>query len=235
MDNDCAYGYITFSLVLIFEAIVFSSDNMDNMEITSQRNREKFYDDGFLYIFDNLSADEKTEFWRCEQKRHCKARVHIRHREVVKTINSHNHEPSAAKIAADKIVTKIKKRAIQTQESTCQVINECTQNTDIACQGALPNQQALKKLIKRKRNEVYQAPLNPTTLASLEISEYYKMYESEPGNTENFLLADSGPDAERILIFGRQRNLELALNCDDFLWMGHLKLHRVYSNKFLLF
>lgn len=119
--------------------------------ITSQWNREKFYENGFLYIFDKLSADEKTEFWRCEQKRHCKARVHIVNHEVVKSINMHNHEPSAAKVAADKIVTKMKKRAIETQESTCQVINECTQNTDVACQGALPNQQALKKLIRRKR------------------------------------------------------------------------------------
>jgi len=76
----------------------------------------------------------------------------------------HNHEPSAAKVAADKIVTKIKKRAVETQESTCQVINECTQNTDVACQGA-PNQQALKKLIRRKRNEINQAPSNPTILS----------------------------------------------------------------------
>ncbi|CAI6348844.1 unnamed protein product [Macrosiphum euphorbiae] len=73
--------------------------------------------------------------------------------EVVKTINMHSHEPSAAQEAEDKIVTKIKKSTIETQELTCQVINECTQNSDVACQGALPNQQALKKLIRRKRNE----------------------------------------------------------------------------------
>jgi len=106
-----------------------------------------------LYVFDKLFVDQKTEFWQCEQKRHCKARVHIVNGEVVKTINMHSHEPSAAKVAADKIVTNIKKRALETQESTCQVINECTQNTDVAYQGALPNQQALKKLIRRKRNE----------------------------------------------------------------------------------
>lgn len=205
--------------------------------ITSQRNREKFYENGFLYAFDKLSADKKTEFWRCEQKRHCKARVHIVNREVVKTINMHSHQPSAVKVAADKIVTKIKKRALETQESACQVINECTQNTDIACQGAqsLPNQQALKKLIRRKRNEIHQAPSNPINLADLEIPECYKTYESEPGKTENFLLADSGPGADRILIFGRQRNLEIALICDDFLWTGHLKLRQIYSNKFMLF
>ncbi|CAI6351057.1 unnamed protein product [Macrosiphum euphorbiae] len=70
----------------------------------------------------------------------------VANREVVKTINMHSHEPSAAKVAADKIVTKIKKRAIETQESTFQVINECTQYSDVTFQGALLNQQALKKL-----------------------------------------------------------------------------------------
>jgi len=77
-----------------------------------------------LYVFDKLSADQKTEFWQCEQKRHCKTRVHIVNREVVKTINMHSHEPSAAKVAADKIVTKIKKRALEIQELTCQVYSK---------------------------------------------------------------------------------------------------------------
>jgi len=192
--------------------------------ITSQRNREKFYENRFFYVFDKLSADQKTEFWRCEQKRHCKARIHIVNREFVKTINMHCHEPSAAKVAADKIVTKIKKRVLETQESTCQVVNECTQNTDVACQGTHPNQQALKKLIRRKRNEIHQAPSNPKNLANLEIPECYKTYELEPGITEYFLLADSGPGADRILIFGRQRNLEIALLCDDFFMDGTFKI-----------
>jgi hypothetical protein len=30
--------------------------------IMSQRNREKFYENGFFYIFDKLYADNKTEF-----------------------------------------------------------------------------------------------------------------------------------------------------------------------------
>jgi len=50
------------------------------------------------------------------------------------------------------------------------------------------------------------------------------MYESEPGKTENFLLADSGLGADRILIFGRQRNLEIALICDDYFMDGTFKI-----------
>jgi len=50
------------------------------------------------------------------------------------------------------------------------------------------------------------------------------MYESELGNTENILLADSEPDAEGILFNGRQRNLEFVLHCDDFFMDGTLKI-----------
>ncbi|KAK9752397.1 FLYWCH zinc finger domain [Popillia japonica] len=203
--------------------------------ITSQRNREKFSENGFLYVFDKLSADEKTEFWRCEQKRDCKARLHLVKREVVKTLNSHNHEPSAAKVAADQVITKIKKTGCR--------------DPRIDVPRALPNQPALKKLIRRKRNEINQAPANPITLSALEIPECYRVYISEPGNSENFLLADSGPGAERILIFGRQRNLEenflladsgpgaerilifgrqrnleMVLTCDDFFMDGTFKI-----------
>ncbi|KAK4876865.1 hypothetical protein RN001_009371 [Aquatica leii] len=183
------------------------------MNFTSQQNREKFSEIGFLYVFDKLSADEKTEVWRCEQKRECKARVHLVNRKVVKTLNSHNHEPAAAKVAADQVITKIKKSAVETQESTCQVINE-----------SFPNQPDLKKLIRKKRNQINQAPANPITLAPLEIPEDYRIYVSEPGNSENFLLADSGPGAERILIFGRQRNLETVLTFDDFFMDGTFKI-----------
>lgn len=45
----------------------------------------------------------------------------------------------------------------------------------------------------------------------LEIPEEYKNYEVEPGQFENFLLCDTGPGPNRILIFGRQRGLEVEI------------------------
>jgi len=41
----------------------------------------------------------------------------------------------------------------------------------------------------------------------LEIPEEYKEYEAEPGQFENFLLCDTGPGPNRVLIFGRQRGI----------------------------
>jgi len=48
---------------------------MDN--IRSQRNKEKFSHEGFLYIFDKKSADGNRKMWRCERKDYsCTARIH---------------------------------------------------------------------------------------------------------------------------------------------------------------
>jgi len=48
---------------------------MDN--ISSQRNKEKFSHEGFLYIFDKKSSDGNRKMWRCERKDcSCRARIH---------------------------------------------------------------------------------------------------------------------------------------------------------------
>ncbi|KAB0801582.1 hypothetical protein PPYR_02653 [Photinus pyralis] len=84
-----------------------------------------------------------------------------------------------------------------------------------------------------KRNEINQAPATPATLEDLQIPERYRIYESTPGNIENFLLSDSGPGPQRILIFGRERNLQILENCDDYFVDGTFKIapnlfHQVY-------
>lgn len=54
-----------------------------------------------------------------------------------------------------------------------------------------------------------QIPVAPLSLIDLEIPEIYKMYEVEPGRMETFLLCDTGPSLDSILIFGRHRGLEV--------------------------
>jgi len=49
------------------------------------------------------------------------------------------------------------------------------------------------------------------TLIDLVIPNNFKEYEVEPGVYENFLLWDTGVGINRILIFGRQRGLEVRL------------------------
>lgn len=173
----------------------------------SQRSKPKFSSDGYVYVFDRYSSDKKTLFWRCEERGRCKARVHTVDGLVTKNINQHSHESSSANIEVQKVVTKIKRRAEATIESTVQVINECTADIPHGAEGVLPQFSALSKLVRRKRIKVAAAPANPTDLQSLVIPQEYTIYEPQPGIQEQFLLADSGPSPNRILIFGRKGNV----------------------------
>ena len=59
----------------------------------SEKGREKFTYDGFIYVFDKCSKiDETVKFWRCEQRGRCKGRIHTKNNTVIKEVNIHSHE-----------------------------------------------------------------------------------------------------------------------------------------------
>lgn len=183
-------------------------------QILSKRGREKYRYDGHLYVFDKASkSDNSVKFWRCEQMGRCKARLHTKNGEVIKQLNLHSHGAAAVNVEVAAVITRIKRRAEETVENTSQVINECLANISQASQAALPNNSALRKVIRRKRNQIHAAPLDPVTLQELILPDRYKLYQPQQGLNENFLLHDSGPqDNNRIIIFGRET------------WLQHLQL-----------
>ncbi|XP_031342271.1 uncharacterized protein LOC116170185 [Photinus pyralis] len=135
----------------------------------------------------------------------CKARLHTQNGEVIKQLNDHSHDSSSVGVEVATVITTIKRRAESTVENTVQVINQCIGNLSQAGQAAIPNTAALRKVIRRKRNEIHNAPLDPAVLGDLVIPDAYKVYRSEGAVEENFLLHDSGRnDNNRILIFGRE-------------------------------
>lgn len=177
--------------------------------IESKRGRRKLTHEGHIYIFDKGSADGQTEFWRCERKDTCKGRVHVREARVCKIVNGHSHDTCAAKIEADTAITSMKRRAEETVECTVQVINECSHNLSEAAQGQMPKYTAASKMIRRRRHQI-AAPLpNPDSLDTMIIPDKYKVYVPQVGVEEQFLLADSGPGRNRILIFGRQVRVQV--------------------------
>jgi len=79
-------------------------------------------------------------------------------------------------------------------------------------QATLQNSAALKKQVRRKRQEILAAPQNQENLTILEIPDSYRMYTSSTRNEELFLQDDSGPSLDRILIFDRSRSLDILQN-----------------------
>lgn len=192
--------------------------------VESKRGKRKFVDDGYEYVFDRTSVDGTVQFWRCERRGRCKARIHVNDGQVIKKINPHSHGANAAKVLVDVHVTAIKERAQNTMELTSQLINNCLENANQACLGALPSTSALRKVVRRKRNAISNAPPNPVSVEALVIPPEYYEYVIAEGERENFLLFDSGPHEDRILIFGRQSNTQTFADCTTLFVDGTFKI-----------
>lgn len=201
-------------------------------QILSRQGKEKFAVNGYLFVFDRTSSCGTTKFWRCERKSECKARIHTRDGIVIKTVNEHIHDSSAAKVEAAKVVTQIKRRAESTLETTSQVLNECISagnGIPRSVQAVLPRQAALKKTIRRKRNEISAAPASPVSLEQLIIPDQYKTFKCNDGFEDTFLLADSGPTPNRILIFGRKNNLKVSTHSVCYYILDIYNVHIAYT------
>ena len=109
---------------------------------------------------------------------------------------------------------------------TSQVINHGVQNITVAAQGRLPHLDALRKTIRRKRQQLHAPPPNPAHLAQLVIPQpsQYTQYEYQPGQFERFLLGESPQGPDKIVILGRERNVDmLVYGRIDGMWMGRSK------------
>lgn len=176
------------------------------MATNSIRGKPKFVENGFLYVFDKRSKVEEKSFYRCEQKNRCKARIHVQDGQVTHRINEHSHEPTPAKIEVETTRTLIKARATESQEPTAQVLNSCLNNLSQAAQASMPRPDALRKVVRRQRKHINAPPPAPASLTDLVLPDRYQFIEVN-GHQERFLLKDSGPQEDRILIFGREANI----------------------------
>ncbi|KAF0991735.1 hypothetical protein HZS_7481 [Henneguya salminicola] len=82
----------------------------------------------------------------------------------------------------------IKRRATETTEISSVILNGALQQTSTAVQAKMPNKDAIRKIIQRRRNENQAAPPQPVDRASIIIPDTYRIYEVAPGQVEEFFL-----------------------------------------------
>ena len=82
----------------------------------------------------------------------------------------------------------------------------------------------MRKTIRRKRARVNAPPPDPVTLAQLAIPQQYREYEPQPGQVENFILAESPQGPGKIVILGRARNLDIQERSDRWYVDGTFKI-----------
>ena len=198
----------------------------------SEKGKPKACYERFVYNKKETSKSDPTvDFYVCERKRkdHCSGRLHLRGNTVLKS-SEHNHAPDACRQNVLKVVDSIKRQASTTEETTMMIIaSQCTGVSEVTA-ASLPTERALKRQIQRTRNRNGRVPPLPASLEDLNIPDDYKTFD----DGELFLLHDSGPGSQRILIFSTHENLMLLSESQHWFADGTFKVapslfHQLYT------
>lgn len=91
--------------------------------------------------------------------------------------------------------------------------------TEPSVAAVLPTVNSMTQTVRRTRNKNEMHPVNPRNLIELELADEYKT----TFKGEEFLLFDSGPAMNRLLIFGTSSNLKFLKECDEWYLDGTFK------------
>ena len=181
-------------------------------QIRTTRGGFKLTEGGYIYAKQRRVGE--VTHWQCERKEVCKARVHTEGMEITKRTNEHLHGPDEQEVSCREIKVGIKRKAHETQDSYHCIVEESLQTASDGTAAKLHKLNSLKWTMQRQRERVLAAPVQPTSLDELNLPPEYQ----QTAKGEHFLLYDSGPDPQRILIFGTQRNLDM-LQASQF-WLS---------------
>lgn len=186
--------------------------------IKSQKGHKLLTLDGYNYRLEG--ENNGVQYWKCTEyrKAKCTGRLNVMDGHIIKS-SDHNHVPDQAKLQTRVVLNKIKERAQLTKESTHQIVAESTTSLSSAVCGQLPSIKLIKRTIQRTRHHSDNPLPNPINLAELVIPEKL----TRTINHMPFLLYDSGPSHDRILLFSTQRNLDLMTQCEHWYADGTFK------------
>jgi len=97
----------------------------------------------------------------------------------------------------------IKRRAVDTLEPPINIINQELRVANIAVPDQIANKDTLRKMVQRARNDNNTVPAVPRDLIE---PDKYQSYQPASGADERFLLIDTSPALNRILVFGREHD-----------------------------
>lgn len=175
--------------------------------VKSQKGKDLLVYHGHMFSKEKTDENRKI-IWKCLSyaKSKCSARIHTMDDGVIKEPHDHNHAPDQAKVQVKNVISGMKDRAETAPEtSTHQIVAASVVNLGVAVQGQLPSVPCLKRTVQRLRQQVNEAPPNPLSLEDLQIPNRYQLTDTGA----QFLIWDSGPGPDRILMWSTEQNLDL--------------------------
>lgn len=197
--------------------------------VMSEKGKRKLLLDGHFFFKEKESVDQIL--WKCEnyQKTKCKVRVKTVN-DVVTVRGEHNHVGDAAGVEAAKIYEAIKTTAKTTTNAPQAIITDATIQCSQAAAPKLPTIDVMKRTIRHIRQQQRAGPALPNHRQEIEFPEEY----TRTLNGEDFLLYDSGPEEDRMVVFSTRRNMQLLAGSDHWYADGTFKtvpllFHQLYT------
>lgn len=198
--------------------------------ITSEKGKRKLCVNGYLYYQDK-KANTKI-YWKCDKyyKLKCGARITTQEEIILLNSGTHNHIANAAEIEGMKMMNNIRDHAKRTQDAPHFIVSTASVGVSQAAAAILPKVSSIKRTIRNVRTKHEAAPALPVHRSDIVIPENYKNTK----NGEEFLLFDSGPTEDRLLIFSTRRNLRLLAQAEHWYADGTFKtvphlFHQLYT------
>ena len=195
--------------------------------VPSQRGGNKLVCDGHMYRLNKKNADG-TKSWKCDAKEGCKGLAKTDAEGKIVSLPTHSHLPSPEAVRAAEIRAKVRHdAAAQPTKRTARVVADAISGEARQVLAGLPSTHSLKRSAQRAReSELKRArgpedpagPPNDKSLYELNIPAVLGDYDGS-----SFIIHDSGPGDDRIVIFGLAEGVKFLGASDMWLADGTFK------------
>ena len=137
---------------------------------------------------------------------------------IVKRSNEHFHGPDVQLISCLETKAGLKRKAQETQDTTHHIIGQGVMILNEGATAKLPKLESLKRTIRRQTiNDQFSSPT--CDLEDLQFPDEYQ----RRNKGDLFFLFDSGPETQRIVIFGTHGNTEMLVASQFWIADGTFK------------
>ncbi|CAG7729356.1 unnamed protein product [Allacma fusca] len=186
-----------------------------------QRKTYHLLHEGYRYCL-KRSLKNCDKVWECcfRKSRLCVGKYVSRSGEVIETRGTHNHSSSLSDNEAFQVVAAIKDRASRSHVTPANIVADALSARTDHVITSLPLERTLTRLVRKVRHREDLNEPRPLSLVDLVIPDRLKVTQSG----EPFLLSDSGPGPQRILLFSTKHDLSILAENNDWYMDGTFKV-----------
>ena len=188
----------------------------------SKRGKKTLIYRNFEYWYHRNDAEGRI-VWRCNKNRvfKCKTTIVTDGLRIIELRNEeHTHDGNLSTALARKAVGDMKDRVSTTSSNPSVIRAAVTSQLEPSVQMALPKRATVNRIIRRHRQKILTSDGNETTLPASPIDMNFAM----PAVYGNFVLFDSGPGTDRIIILGCTELLDALARASTWLADGTFKV-----------